>query len=93
MNPNHGLNIKSDRSELPAFVIFENTTQRQVDVYWVDYTSQLVRYRTLIPGDKLIINTFKTHPWVFLDKSSGERMCVDNDEVFWPQPALLRYFF
>lgn len=90
MNPNHGLNIKSDRSVARAFVIFENTTEREVDVYWVDYTSQLVRYRTLSSDDKLKINTFKTHPWVFLDKQSGERMCVDHEEVYWPQPILLR---
>lgn len=49
MTMNHGLNIKSDRSDIKAFVLFENTTRRIVDVYWVDYTSQLVHYRTLKP--------------------------------------------
>lgn len=49
MSLNHGFNIKSEKSESRAFVIFENVTNRMIDVYWVNFTSQLVLYKTLKP--------------------------------------------
>ncbi|XP_063700341.1 protein Vhl [Culicoides brevitarsis] len=90
MSLNHGFNIKSEKSESRAFVIFENVTKRTIDVYWVNFTSQLVLYKTLKPLDRFMINTFQTHPWIFMDKFTGERMVVENEEVYWPKPWYLK---
>lgn len=37
-----------------------------------------------------MINTFQTHPWIFMDKFTGERMVVENEEVYWPKPWYLK---
>uniref|UniRef100_A0A336MNT3 CSON001843 protein n=1 Tax=Culicoides sonorensis TaxID=179676 RepID=A0A336MNT3_CULSO len=90
MSLNHGFNIKSEKSESRAFVIFENATGRLIDIYWVNFTSQLVLYKSLKPMERLMMNTFQTHPWIFMDKFTGERMVVENEEVYWPKPWYLK---
>jgi len=84
------IDVKSDRSDVKVLLIFENTTQRNVAVYWVDYSSKLVHYKTLLPGDKLMVNTYETHPWVFCDKFTGERMAVNHEDVYWPKLRNMR---
>lgn len=32
------------------------------------------------------INTFCTHPWIFECPRTGERLHVNNSDVFWPEP-------
>lgn len=38
----------------------------------------------------LMMTTFQTHPWIFLDKFTGERMVVNHEEVYWPKPWYLK---
>lgn len=77
--------IKSTNSLANSFVIFLNETDRIVDVIWVGYQSECFKYRTLNPTDRFAVNTFKTHPWLFRDNKTGERMNVENKYVFWPR--------
>ncbi|XP_055383356.1 protein Vhl [Condylostylus longicornis] len=79
-------NLRSKESIHSAFLLFVNTTEREVNVYWVDYQGRFVQYKKLEPGDRTVINTFSTHPWIFRDSNSGERMHAENKEVFWPKP-------
>lgn len=68
-----------------SFLKLTNTTARYVDVYWINYTSQLIRYTTLEPNDEVALNTYCTHPWIFCDQHTGLKMHVNHQEVFWPQ--------
>ncbi|CAD7078009.1 unnamed protein product [Hermetia illucens] len=84
----HGPNLRSSNSIHHSFVIFANTTKRKVDVFWVDYEGKFVHYMCLKPDDRIIVNTFSTHPWIFIDSETGERMHVEHSEIFWPKPSI-----
>lgn len=66
-----------------------NTTERSVDVYWINYASQLIRYTTIEPNAHVALDTYSTHPWIFCDQQTGLKMHVNNQEVFWPEPWVL----
>ncbi|XP_050072130.1 protein Vhl [Anopheles maculipalpis] len=76
--------LRSRNSEVRSFVMFRNTTERVVDVFWVNYASQPIHYTTLLPGGQCMVNTYVTHPWVFKDQD--ERMHVRHQPVFLPEP-------
>ncbi|KFB35032.1 AGAP002496-PA-like protein [Anopheles sinensis] len=80
------INLKSQHSEIRSFVLFINTTQREVDVFWVNYSARLIHYTTLKPGAQCMVNTYVTHPWAFKDRVSGERMHVRHQPVYLPEP-------
>uniref|UniRef100_A0A182SSA9 von Hippel-Lindau disease tumour suppressor beta domain-containing protein n=1 Tax=Anopheles maculatus TaxID=74869 RepID=A0A182SSA9_9DIPT len=82
----HEPSLRSQNSEVRSFVLFRNTTGRVVDVFWVNYSSQLIHYTTLQPGAECMVNTYVTHPWVFKDKLCNERMHVRQQPVFLPEP-------
>lgn len=76
--------LRSIESLEPVHMVIHNNTRRFVDVYWISYDSRLVRYKTLRAQDSLTVNTFKSHPWIFRDYSTGVPMHVDHKEVLWP---------
>lgn len=78
--------LKSEHAEIRSFVLFKNVTKRTVDIYWVNYSSKFVHYSELAPDAQVPVNTYVTHPWVFIDKKSGERMLVKGKSVYNPDP-------
>lgn len=78
--------LKSQHSRVRSYVLFRNCTDRMLDVIWVGYSGELVRYVTMNPTDCKMINTFATHPWIFRDPDTGERMHVQGRDVYMPQP-------
>uniref|UniRef100_A0A182N4V2 von Hippel-Lindau disease tumour suppressor beta domain-containing protein n=1 Tax=Anopheles dirus TaxID=7168 RepID=A0A182N4V2_9DIPT len=86
MATDHEPSLRSEHSEIRSFVLFRNTTERAVDVYWVNYSSKLIHYTTMQPRAECMVNTYVTHPWVFKDKQSDERMHVRHQPVYLPEP-------
>uniref|UniRef100_A0A182KAB9 von Hippel-Lindau disease tumour suppressor beta domain-containing protein n=1 Tax=Anopheles christyi TaxID=43041 RepID=A0A182KAB9_9DIPT len=82
----HDPNLRSENSEIRSFLLFRNTTERAVDVYWVNYSSRFIHYTTLQAKAECMVNTYVTHPWVFKDKQSDERMHVRHQSVYLPEP-------
>ena len=80
--------LRSRASLFNALVMFVNRTMRVVTIYWVDYDGYFKKLITLKPGDHRSTNTFSTHPWVFKDATTGERMHVENSYVYWPKPLI-----
>lgn len=78
--------LKSKHSRIKSYVLFRNCTERLVDVVWIGFSGELVRYFTMRPTDCKMINTFATHPWIFQDPDTGERMQVNGKNVYMPQP-------
>lgn len=78
--------LRSRDCNIRSFSMIINSTERIVDVYWIDYNSKYIRYITLPPSSEKPINTYTSHPWVFKDNKSGELMNVNNDFVYWPKP-------
>ncbi|XP_062556452.1 protein Vhl [Armigeres subalbatus] len=79
-------NLKSEHAEIRSFVLFKNYTERTVDIYWVNYSSKFIHYSALAPAAQVPVNTYVTHPWVFIDKLTGERMLVNGKPVYYPEP-------
>uniref|UniRef100_UPI00383BD0EA von Hippel-Lindau n=1 Tax=Apis mellifera TaxID=7460 RepID=UPI00383BD0EA len=74
-----------------SFVKFVNRTLHNVVLYWIDYQGQAVSYGALSPGDCLDIDTFVTHPWIFVDQETRDRYTVNQKDVFFPEPWFARY--
>ncbi|XP_043673774.1 von Hippel-Lindau disease tumor suppressor [Vespula pensylvanica] len=74
-----------------SFVRFTNCTTRNVALYWIDYQGQAINYGTLYPGSYVDIDTFVTHPWIFVDDETKERFLVNQRDVFFPEPWLEKY--
>ncbi|KAI8127432.1 Protein Vhl [Lucilia cuprina] len=68
-----------------TFVFFHNSTQRYVNLYWMDFNGRQDFFTMLKPGAGIKANTFVTHPWIFRDSQTGERMQVKHQDIFWPQ--------
>ncbi|XP_015115669.1 von Hippel-Lindau tumor suppressor homolog [Diachasma alloeum] len=83
--------LRSINNRHSSFVRFINTTTHDVEVLWIDYEGLAVRYGILNPGDRLDINTFATHPWIFVEEDTRDRFVVDGKDVFLPQPWFARY--
>lgn len=82
--------LRSINNDQRSFVKFINRTQRNVVLYWIDYQGQAISYGMLSPGDCLDINTFVTHPWIFVDNETTDRFMVNEKDVFFPEPWLRR---
>ncbi|XP_054001771.1 von Hippel-Lindau tumor suppressor homolog [Hylaeus anthracinus] len=78
--------LRSINNDQRTFVKFINTTQRHVGLYWIDYQGQAVSYGVLTPDEHKDINTFVTHPWIFVDNETNDRYTVNQRDVFFPQP-------
>lgn len=78
--------LRSLNAQRQSFVQFHNCTERTVDIIWVNYISELVHYGQLLPTESKRMNTFVTHPWIFQDPVSGERMYANGSAVYDPEP-------
>ncbi|XP_011689475.1 PREDICTED: von Hippel-Lindau disease tumor suppressor [Wasmannia auropunctata] len=77
---------RSLNSHHESYVRFINTTPHTITLYWMDYQGQAVNYGNLSPGDNREINTFHTHPWIFVNKETGVRYLANRRDVFFPMP-------
>jgi len=80
--------MRSGPSQVCSFVRFINTTQRSIDIIWLNYEGIGVVYRTLRARQYVHVNTFVGHPWIFRDSATGDRMCVQTRDVYEPTSSL-----
>lgn len=80
--------IRSERCDENTMVAFVSQTHRKVDIFWIDYKGNLVKYATLNNyGDSFPIQTFVTHPWTFKDAESGDQLVMpDKKTIYYPKP-------
>ncbi|XP_003493531.1 von Hippel-Lindau disease tumor suppressor [Bombus impatiens] len=81
--------LRSINNVYVSLVRFINKTMHNVVLYWIDYQGRAVSYGVLSPGDCLDIDTFVTHPWIFVDQETRDRYTVNQKEVFFPEPSPL----
>ena len=65
--------LRSIHNRHSSFVKFINKTRFNVGVYWIDYQGNPVHYHVLGPEEEFDINTFVTHPWIFVEESTQDR--------------------
>ncbi|XP_043249139.1 von Hippel-Lindau disease tumor suppressor isoform X2 [Colletes gigas] len=70
--------LRSINNYQKSFVKFINKTTRNVALYWINYRGRAIKYGVLLPGDFLDINTFVTHPWIFVDDETNDRRREDS---------------
>lgn len=75
-------NKVSLNSDVPVSMTFVNKSDGYRGVLWVGFDGETKEYTALNPGQSFSINTFVTHPWMFID---GPGNCV---EMFMPQPGV-----
>jgi von Hippel-Lindau disease tumor supressor len=85
-NNNNGL--RSNESITASFVRFINATSRSVDCIWINYNGHRVKYKTLAPNQFFDANTYVSHPWIFRDSATRDKMCVNTNYVFMPSATL-----
>ncbi|KAM8711448.1 hypothetical protein ACLKA7_000569 [Drosophila subpalustris] len=76
--------IQAQQDEVEVYVMFVNTTQRTVDLFWVREREMENMQYTLKPFEEVRVNTYNTHTWFFRDYYTGERMHVRSQRVFRP---------
>jgi von Hippel-Lindau disease tumor supressor len=83
--------LKSKHSRCKSFIRFINNTDRVVDVIWINFEGQHVKYKTLPPSAFFDCNTYVTHPWLFFDSETHDKLVVKSEEVFRPEPWYVQY--
>ncbi|BFZ15982.1 hypothetical protein BsWGS_19021 [Bradybaena similaris] len=79
--------FKSVHADWPAYLTFINRTNIPVDIAWLDYRGQILRYHKEVgPGISRHQNTFVTHPWVAWSSHSQDKLLVNSVFVFQPDP-------
>lgn len=78
--------IRSTECTTRSFITFENRTNRSVNLYWVNYTSVFIHYKTLLPNELTNVDTYQTHPWIIKDSITGERLLISKSFLYYPPP-------
>ena len=64
---------RSQHSVERSLVKFTNKSYRKVEVFWIGYDGRPTRYATLEHNQFIDVDTYVSHPWMFLDYISKER--------------------
>ncbi|BAZ36602.1 hypothetical protein NIES4101_25210 (plasmid) [Calothrix sp. NIES-4101] len=78
--------VSSSRSgKVSTEITFINQRRQSVKTYWLDYSGKRKFYATIAPGDRVVQQTYVTHPWVVTDTSNN---CLG---VYYPdgQPRIV----
>ncbi|XP_074596625.1 von Hippel-Lindau protein [Brevipalpus obovatus] len=92
--------IKSLESRKRVSLQIYNTTHYSIDVIWIDFNGNEIPYaKKLKSGDNFGVSTFETHPWIFRDHESRERLAVlctwqskklsKNDKLKYPDKIMM----
>lgn len=65
--------LKSIENREKVLVAFINTTPYTVEILWINFEGQAVKYAVLDSHKACGINTYVTHPWIFMEKETGDR--------------------
>jgi len=85
--------LRSRNSTRNAYIRFLNTTNRRVDVIWINYEGVRVKYKTLEPTEHFDVTSFVNHPWIFRDAETHTKLVVSSNsrEVFdCPEPVYVK---
>ncbi|OXA58667.1 von Hippel-Lindau disease tumor suppressor [Folsomia candida] len=84
-------NKPSKASRRPSYIRFKNTTERKVDVIWINYDGVRVKYKTLQPKEFFDVTSFVSHPWIFRDSDNHTKLICSSREIFdCPEPVYVK---
>jgi hypothetical protein len=70
--------IRSEQGTAPAVMVFEDSLDQPISIYWINYNGDRIIYKDLQPGGSFSVNTYFTHPWLITRQDGA---CLD---VFVP---------
>ncbi|XP_060695746.1 von Hippel-Lindau-like protein [Hemiscyllium ocellatum] len=76
--------LRSLHSDEATFVIFVNRTLRTARPWWINFEGVPRNYDDIPPGGALRMCTYRTHPWVFRDADTGDKLLIKNGEIYFP---------
>lgn len=79
--------VRSLNSKAPAVITFRNELDRNVKIYWINYTGDAELYAHVPPAGWFTVDTFESHPWRVVDAASGD---VLQELVTPPGSTLVR---
>jgi hypothetical protein len=74
--------VRSTAWNTPLNVTFKNESGQSVQLFWHDYSGNLVSYGTIAAGGSMNMNTYATHPWSV--QGTGN-LAIDGDAIFVPE--------
>jgi len=78
--------LKSLHCDSESLVTFISRTRRPFSIYWLDYQGNCVKYCQLDYAQQFNIRTYETHPWIFRDNETGDKLVTaDGSEVYMPK--------
>ncbi|KAG5884630.1 hypothetical protein JTB14_023824 [Gonioctena quinquepunctata] len=78
---------RSVASDQKAYVRFVNKTDRTIELVWIDFKGQYIKYRILGKDQFVDVDTYKTHPWMALDYSTKDRLLIGDKYYYQPKTA------
>ena len=85
-----GRPLKSLNTRIVSPVKFINHTGRRINLRWFDYEGQEVPFATLESNNRLVVNTYVTHPWIAVDEKTNERMLLNSRKIYFPNEPDIR---
>ena len=84
--------LRSIKAEVHSPVRFANSTDRRVNMFWLNYAGGKISYGIIeIGASPLRIDSFVTHPWIAVDEESKKRLWLNSQDVFYPPtPEIVR---
>ncbi|GCB68259.1 von Hippel-Lindau-like protein [Scyliorhinus torazame] len=79
--------LRSLNSDEATFVQFVNRSPRIATPWWINFDGFPRNYDDIPPGGTLRMCTYRTHPWVFRDANSGDKLLINQDEIYFPSSA------
>jgi hypothetical protein len=78
--------LRSEHSREPTKITFVNQSGMYRAIMWIDFDGTLKDYGGLNSGEELVLDTFRTHPWMI---ATGPGDCL---QIFLPaaEPATVR---
>lgn len=73
--------MKSLKSEVSTHITFVNKTGREMRILWLNFDGDEVAYNVIPPGQSRRQQTFATHPWIFRDLHTQERLIAGGRSV------------
>lgn len=80
--------LRSLRSDEKCYIRLVNRTRRTVDIMWIDFGGQFVKFKLLERGQFVDINTYKTHPWFAVDSVTNDSMLLNKEFTYFPKTPM-----
>ena len=66
-------------------IIFNNTTNQTVELYWINYEGEDKKISEIQANSKFEkIYTFVTHPWYCIRKTDKQKQLINGAEMYYP---------